>query len=137
MMSKIQLIPYVNFQGRAREALEFYREVLGGTLELYTIDEKGTAKPSGPDERISHGRLDADGAVIFASDGHPSYPPSVGDNMAIALAGRDKGRLTRAFSELAEGGRVKMPLKEQAWGSEVGWLTDKFGINWMVSIDKA
>jgi PhnB protein len=136
-MSKIQLIPYVNFQGRAREALEFYLQVLGGTLDLYSIDEKGTAKPVGPDERISHGRLDADGAVIFASDGHPSYPPSVGDNMAIALAGTDKDRLTQALSGLAEGGKIKMPLMEQTWGSEVGWLTDKFGINWMVTIDKA
>jgi PhnB protein len=136
-MSKIQLIPYVNFQSRAREALELYQQVLGGTLDLYATDEKGTAKPAGPDERISHGRLDADGAVIFVSDGHPSFPPNVGDNMAIALAGTDKDRLTRAFSGLAEGGRIKMPLKEQAGGSEVGWLTDKFGINWMVTIDKA
>ncbi len=129
--------PYVNFQGRAREAMEFYRRVLGGKLDLQTMSEKGVPKPAGPGDRITHSRLEADGALIIASDGHPDYPPTVGDNMAIALGGTDKGRLTKIFNDLAEGGRIKMPLAAQPSGPAVGWLTDKFGINWMVSIDKA
>jgi uncharacterized glyoxalase superfamily protein PhnB len=61
----------------------------------------------GPGDRITHARLQADGATIIASNG------------------------------LADGGTIKMPLSRQTWGAEVGWLTDKFGINWMISIDKA
>lgn len=53
------------------------------------------------------------------------------------LSGTDSARLTTVFNALADGGKTKMPLSDQPWGATVGWLTDKFGINWMVSIDKA
>ena len=118
-MSRQYLGPYINFAGRAREAMEFYQKVLGGKLDLQTL------------------RLETDGALIVASDGHPDYPAKVGDNMAIALGGTDKDRLSKVFAALGEGGRIKMPPAKQPGGAEVGWLTDKFGINWMVSIDKA
>lgn len=135
--SKIQLSPYVNFQGRAREAMEFYRKMLGGKLDLQTVTELGVSKPAGPGDRVFYSRLEADGAVIIGTDGHPTYPPKVGGHMAIALAGPDKDRLTKVFNALAEGGRVKGRLSSQPWGAEVGWLTDKFGIDWMINIDKA
>jgi PhnB protein len=118
-MSKIQLSPYVNFQGRAREAMEFYHKVLGGKLDLH------------------HSRLEADGGVIIATDGHPDYPAKVGDNMAIALGGRDRDRLSKIFNDLAEGGKIQMPLAEQPGGAQVGWLRDKFGIGWTINIEKA
>jgi PhnB protein len=136
VMTDIQLSPYVNLQGRAREGMEFYRKVLGGSLELQTMNEQGVSKPAGPGDRITHARLDADGASIIASDGHPKFPPKVGDNMAIALAGTDKGRLTKIFNDLAEGGAIKGPLTAQPSGATVGYLLDKFGINWVVEIEK-
>jgi PhnB protein len=136
-MSKIQLSPYVNFQGRARAAMEFYHKVLGGNLDLQTSNEQGVSSPAGPGDRISHSRLEADGALIIASDGHPDYPARVGDNMAIALSGTDEKRLTKVFNDLADGGQMQMPLARQPGGAEVGWLRDKFGINWTVSIDRA
>ena len=136
-MSRQYLGPYVNFQGRAREATEFYQKVLGGKLDLQTMTEQGALKPAGPADRIMHARLEADGAVVIGSDGHPTYPPTVGDNMAIAVGGTDRDRLTKIFNQLAEGGKIKGPLAGQSAGAAVGWLADKFGINWMVSIDKA
>lgn len=136
-MSRIQLGPYVNFQGRAREAMEFYHKVLGGNLDLQTLNEQGVPKPARPGDRITHARLEADGALIIASDGHPDYPAKVGDNLAIAMGGTDKDRLTKVFSDLAEGGKIMMPLARQPWGADVGWLIDKFGIHWTVSIDTA
>jgi PhnB protein len=135
--STLQLGPYVNFQGRAREAMEFYHEVLGGNLDVQTLNEQGVSKPAGPGDSIMHSRLAAHGALIIASDGHPDYPAKVGEHMGIALGGTDKERLTRIFHDLAEGGKIKMPLTAQPAGADVGWLTDKFGINWMVNIDKA
>jgi PhnB protein len=135
-LSEIQLCPYVNFQGRAREAMEFYQKALGGNLSLQTVGEQGVTKPAGPEDSIAYARLEADGVLIIGVDGHPSYPPTVGENMALALAGTDKDHLTQIFFELAEGGKVKMPPTVQPSGSEVGWFVDKFGINWMVTIDK-
>ncbi len=135
-MSQQHISPYINFRGRAREAMEFYQRVLGGDLHLHTLDEQGQPKPAGPGDRITHAVLEADGARIVGSDGHPQYLPTVGDHMAIALAGLDKDRLTKIFSDLAEGGRVKGQLAAQPWGADVGWLEDKFGINWVVSIEK-
>jgi PhnB protein len=136
-MGKIQMGPYVNFQGRAREAMEFYQTVLGGTLDLHTVNEQGALKPAGPGDRITFARLETAGAVIVGSDGHPAYPPTVGDNLAIVLAGTDKDRLGKIFDGLAEGGYVKMPLTKQPWGAAVGWLADKFGINWTISVEEA
>ena len=134
-MSKIQLSPYINFQGRAREAMEFYHEALGGNLDLQTLNEQGQPRPAGPGEPIMYSRLQAGDVLIIGVDGHPDYPAKVGENMAIALGGTDKDRLTKIFSYLAEGGTIKMPLTAQPWG-DVGYLVDKFGINWMVNIAK-
>jgi len=124
-MSRQYLGPYINFQGRAREAMELYQKVLGGKLDLQ----------AGPENRISHARLEAEGAVIIASDGHPDYPPTIGDNMAIAVGGTDRKWLTKVFQGLAEGGKIKRPLGPQPWGGEVGFLIDKFGINWTVNVE--
>lgn len=136
LLSIKYLSPYINFQGNAREAMEFYHKVLGGQLVLRTTDEKGVPKNAGPGDRISHAQLKADGAQIFGVDGHPKYPAKVGENVSLALAGTDKARLTKIFHDLAEGGQTKRPLTQQS-GLEVGYLVDKFGINWVVSIDPA
>lgn len=118
-MSRIQISPYVNFHGRAREAMAAYHQALGGKLDLQAL------------------RLEIDGAVIIGSDGHRDYPPHAGNNMAIALGGTDRDRLTKAFNDLAEGGKVQMQLARQAWGGESGWLVDRFGITWTVNIETA
>ncbi len=135
-MSKIRTGPYVNFGGRAREAMELYQKLLGGELDLRAVDQQGKAKAAGPGDRIMHAQLEADDALIIGTDGHPDYPATAGDNWAIALVGADRARLTAIFNGLAEGGKVKGPLTEQG-GAEVGWLMDKFGVSWMVSIAKA
>jgi len=111
-MSKTHLAPYINFQGSAREAMEHYHRILGGKLELFASDNSGKPKPAGPGERIMYARLEADGILMIASDGNPKYPAKV-----------------------AAGGQVGMPLTDQPWGTS-GWLTDRFGINWNVDIEK-
>ncbi len=134
-MSKQYVAPYVNFQGRAREALEHYQSLLGGTLELVAAGEQGQPRPAEPGDRVMHARLAAEGVLIIGSDGHPSYPPTVGDNLGIVLGGTDEAHLRKVFDGLAEGGTVKMPLTAMPWGT-AGWLTDRFGINWNVDIDR-
>ena len=111
-MSVSYLCPYVNFHGRANEALEFYRSVFGGTIH------------HGPSNQM---RLDAEHVSIIATDGHPKYGPTAGDNMAIAAGGSDHEEMTRIFNGLAEGGRVKGPM------NPIGYLEDRYGINWIVA----
>lgn len=132
---KQQIAPYINFQGKAREAMELYRSVLGGKLEVFAAGEGGTPRPAEPGDHIMHARLAGDGFLIIGSDGHPSYPPTTGDNLAIVLVGTDKAAMQSAFEKLAEGGKVKMPLTEGPWGGAAAWLTDRFGINWNLDLE--
>lgn len=133
-MNQIAANPYINFQGHAREALEFYREALGGEITLLAADPQGPPKEAGPEDAIMHGAVMSDGLLIMGSDGHPDYPPTPGDNVAIALSGSDYERLALAFDKLSAGGIVKQPLKTETWGDSFGYFVDKFGINWMVNI---
>ncbi len=134
-MSRLAADPYINFQGQAREALEFYHEALGGELTLMAANPQGPPKLAEPGEPIMHGALSSDGLTIMGSDGHPDYPPTVGENMAIALSGTDFERLSGAFEKLSAGGVIKQALKTESWGDSFGYFADKFGINWMVNIN--
>jgi PhnB protein len=135
-MSQLFLNPYINFRGKAREAMQFYQQILGGELVLLAFTPEGAPKPAGPNDNIMHAKLESDQAIIMGSDGSPDYPPTVGDNIAVALGGEDRERLSKIFDQLAEGGITKQPLTEQAWGT-FGWLQDKFGVNWMLNISKS
>lgn len=135
-MSQLQMNPYINFQGKAREAMQFYQNAIGGDIELIAFGENGVPHPAETGEAIMHAVLNADGATIMGSDGMPDHPPTTGDNFAIALSGEDEPRLTKAFKSLSVDGRVKQPLKVESWGDAFGWLEDKYGINWMVNINK-
>ncbi len=119
-MSQQHLGPYINFQGRAREAMEFYHKVLGGKLDLQAVNAQGVARPAGAGDRIGQSRLEADGVLIIASDGHPNYPAKVGENMAIALISTDKDRVTKVFNDLAAGGQIKGPAGQAALGRRGG-----------------
>ena len=133
-MNKQYLSPYINFQGRAREAMEFYQKALGGKLDLQASNEQGVPTPAGPSDRITSARLEAEGVRIVGTDGHPNYPAKIGENVAIAVGGTDAGRLIKIFNHLAEGGQIKVPLTEKSYA---GFLADKFGINWVFTIDRS
>jgi PhnB protein len=134
-MSQLSTSPYINFQGKAREAMEFYQKALGGELILLSFNPDGPPKPAGPGDSIMHSMLESDNAVIMGSDGSPDHPCTIGDNIAVALSGEDKDLMSKMFDELSDGGNIKQPLKEEPWGT-LGWFEDKFGINWMVNIPK-
>ena len=131
---KQQVAPYINFLGRAREAMEFYHSILGGTLELYAAGKDGAPRPAQAGDPIQHARLSGEGFLLIGSDGHPSYPPTHGDNIAIVLVGNDRATMQSAFEKLSQGGKVKMPLTEGPWGGAAAWLTDRFGINWNLDL---
>jgi PhnB protein len=135
-MCATKLDPYLTFNGNTKEAMEFYRDVLGGKLEMQTFGESPMESPEEQKDRIMHARLDADGYTIMASDSRPDEPVTGGDNVSLSLQGEDGARLKDVFNALADGGELTMPMEEQFWGDTFGMLVDRFGIHWMVNVNK-
>ena len=132
-----RLNPYVSFGENAREAMTFYQQALGGTLELHTFGEYGAAGEPFAD-LVMHALLETDdGLVLMASDSPPGMSRTVGNNITISLSGDDDALLRQRFEKLAEGGSIDVPLEKQMWGDVFGQLTDRFGIGWLVNISEA
>jgi PhnB protein len=130
-----RLNPYIHFAGTAREALEFYREVFGGDVQLSTYGESGMAGPDG--DTIMHGRLETPaGYTLMVSDAPPGTEHSTGSQIAVSLSGDDADELRGYFRELCAGGTVTLPLEKQMWGDEFGMCTDRFGVAWMANISQ-
>ena len=129
-----RLNPYIAFDGNAKEAMEFYRDVFGGSLTISTFGEFGNDDPAVADKTM-HAMLEADnGLTLMASDGPPGVPLTRGDNITISLSGQDAEDLRGYWNKLSDGGSVTMPLEKQMWGDEFGMCVDRFGIPWMVDI---
>ena len=129
-----QLNPYVSFAGNAREAMEFYRDVFGGTLTMSTFGEYGEADAPGAD-KIMHAQLETDGGfTLMGADTPPGAELHPGDNIAASLSGDDADALRGYWQKLSEGGAVSVPLEKQMWGDEFGMCADRFGIAWLVNI---
>ncbi|MFC9832822.1 VOC family protein [Rhodococcus sp. NPDC127530] len=129
-----RLNPYISFDGNARQAMEFYKDVFGGTLALNTFGEYGAPEGEGAD-KIMHAMLESDnGYTLMGADTPPGMEHNPGTNIAVSLSGDDGDELRGYWAKLANGGSVSVPLEKQMWGDEFGACTDKFGISWMVNI---
>jgi PhnB protein len=132
-----RLNPYIAFAGTAREAMEFYQSIFGGTLVVNTFGDFGTPEPELAD-KIMHAQLETDlGYTIMASDTAPGMTVTPGSTITISLSGDDSDALRGYFEKLSEGGTVTMALEKQMWGDEFGQLTDRFGIAWMANITQS
>jgi PhnB protein len=129
-----RLNPYINFDGNAREAMEFYKSVFGGTLVVNTFGEFGAADEPHSD-KVMHSQLESDnGFTLMASDPPPHSEVHPGDNIGISLSGDDSAELHGYWDKLSAGATVTVPLEKQMWGDEFGMCIDKFGISWLVNI---
>ena len=133
MQSKLN--PYVNFKGDARKALEFYKTVFGGSLELTTYKEGGMTDHQAVPDQIMHGLLSTDnGMTLMCADTPDGMSYSKGTNISLSLSGDNEAELTGYYNKLVDGGVVAEPLAKAPWGDTFGMVTDKFGIFWMVNI---
>ncbi len=133
-----RLNPYLNFNGNAREAMEFYASVFGGNLNLTTFGELGA---DGPDAgRVMHAMLQTDaGYTIMGADvtSTMEFQPMAGSSVSISGDTADSAALHDYWQKLTAGGTTTMPLEKQAWGDEFGMCVDKFGVPWMIDIGEA
>ena len=123
-------VPYLFFEGTARMALEFYREVFGGELALFTYADFG--REDGPADAIAHGELS--GPVLLSGSDVPSGRPVVRvEGMLFSLLGTaDPDVLRQWFDALADGGEVIDPLQLRGWGDYDGQVVDRFGLPWLI-----
>jgi PhnB protein len=136
MIMASRLNPYLNFNGNARQAMEFYASVFGGNLNLNTFAEFG-AKDSLDADRIMHSVLETDaGYTIMAADitTEMEYHPMAG--FSVSLSGDDADALRGYWEKLSASGTTTMPMQKQVWGDEFGMCEDGFGVSWLVNISQ-
>lgn len=131
--------PYLFFNGRCQEALDFYREALGAELQMsMRFGESPDEPPPGAvpedwDDKIMHASLTVGGARIMMSDGGCSDDVSF-HGFSLSLTAPDVATADRYFEALADGGEVQMPMDETFWSKRFGMVTDRFGVGWMVTV---
>lgn len=131
--------PYVSFSGNCREAMNFYKDIFGGELEISEVDGSPMEQywPDGKG-KIYHSVLSLEGKLLLmGTDMTGPTGQTVGNNIQLAI-GCSSEKEIRTFTEkLAEGGEVLAPVAEQFWGALFGSARDKFGLSWMLNYDKA
>ena len=127
-----KLNPYLNFYGRCTEAMNFYKSIFGGELQLMLAGDS-PAKDQMPPElhkQVLHSHLKSSTVEIMGSDMAPSKPVE-GNTVYLALICDSEDELKDYFSKLSEGGKVEQPVTKAFFGW-FGSLEDKFGKHWML-----
>lgn len=131
-MSKIVTMPYLFFRGDCREAMEFYKSVFGGKLDIMTNADSNLASEDMPADNIMHCYLSGGDIELMASDTAQASPEA--KKISISLNGSDEPRMREIFEALSVDTEVEHPLKKEFWGSTFGSFKDKFGVEWMFDI---
>jgi PhnB protein len=128
--------PYLFFEGRCQEAIDFYCQALGATV-VTQIPFKDSPTPTGqPPEagdKIMHAALRIGETEVFMSDGRCGGAPAF-QGFSLSLALPDDAEAARVFGALGDGGVVSMPVGKTFFASSFGMVTDRFGVSWMVLV---
>jgi PhnB protein len=128
------MTPYLAFSGSCEEALNVYASLFGGTIEGINRYEGSPMEDQVPADfktKVMHATLLSPLGTLMASDSCRPLPEGSRVSISIAPTAADGARI---FDELAAGGEVGMPLQDVFWGGKFGMVTDRFGIDWLVSI---
>ena len=135
---KADLTPYRQFNGNAKEAMEFYQTVFGGELQMMPFSAMHSEEDVGGDgEKIMHAELVIDGQkLLFASDIPRVMQRMKGEDTPLSLTGGAEleEEIRGYWEKLSEGGTVTMPLEAVPWGAVYGALEDRIGTHWMFNI---
>jgi PhnB protein len=131
------ITPYIMFQGNARQALEFYKEVFDGELsDLRTYAETGHDKSPEAADMLIHGRFKKGDLFFMVSDAFPGNPITVGSNISLTLDFESEEEIQKIYGALRENGQVYMELQDTFWGAKYAKVIDQFGIIWDLNYQK-
>jgi PhnB protein len=133
----MQAEPYLFFNGKCEEALEFYESALGAKVEMMMRFSEAPEKPQpgmvppGSENKIMHAAFKVGDTQILASDGHADGKP-VFQGFGLAISAANDAEAIKLFNAVGKGGKVQAPLGKTFFASSFGMVTDKFGVLWMV-----
>lgn len=133
----MRISPFLTFDGRCRDAMTFYRDLLGGELQLMTFGEAPETcdETAGMADRIMYGQLTLGDQVLMACDPPPAWQRPV-QGFSVALEVPEPAEAERLFAALSDGGEVTMAMEETFWARRFGTVTDRFGTPWMINCSK-
>jgi PhnB protein len=132
----MQVQPYLFFDGRCEEALEFYKRALGAEVQMlmrFKDNPEPQANPTGAGDKIMHTSFRIGDSTVMASDGRCQGQPSF-QGFALSLTASDDAEAERLFAALEDGGQVQMPLAKTFFSSRFGMVADRFGVPWMIVV---
>jgi PhnB protein len=130
---------YLTFSGNCREAMNFYKDCLGGELNLQTVGDSPLVDkmPEPMKECILHATLTKGDLILMASDMVGEKGLQRGNAVSLMLDCASEEEINRYYAKLAEGGESTHPLEISFWGAYFGDLTDKYGNHWLLHFDKS
>ncbi len=135
----MQVQPYLFFDGRCEEAVEFYRSALGAEVTMLSRYKDSPAHqepgmlPPGSGDKVMHASLRIGDTMVLASDGHCTGKPSF-QGFSLSLTVDTEAEADRFFAALASGGQVRMPLARTFFSARFGMVADRFGVCWMIYV---
>lgn len=133
----MQVQPYLFFDGRCEEAIDFYRQALGAQVDMLMRFRDSPEPPigaaPGSGDKVMHAALRIGDSVVMASDGMAGGQPEF-KGFSLSLNLGDEAEARRVFDALAQGGTVTMPLGKTFFASIFGMVGDRFGVQWMVGV---
>jgi len=134
--------PYLFFEGRCEEAIEFYRKALGAKVEMMMRYKDSPEPPPpgmvppGSENKVMHASLRIGDATVMASDGNCSGKPKF-DGISLSITAKNAAEVDRYFNALADGGQVQMPPAKTFWSPRFGMVSDRFGVGWMIGVHES
>jgi PhnB protein len=132
----MQVQPYLFFEGRADEAIEFYKKTLGAKVEMVMrfkdAPDQSMISPGSAD-KVMHAAIKIGDTTVLASDGRNSGNPNF-QGFSLTVYPKDEAEADKVFGSLGEGGQVRMPMDKTFFAKRFGMLADKFGVGWMVIV---
>ena len=130
--------PYVFFDGRCEEAIDFHKNAIGAEVGMLMhwkdSPDKSMCSPDNAD-KVMHAQFNVGDTTIMASDGRNTGNPNF-QGFALTINANDAAEVDRLFNALGESGKVTMPLSKTFFSERFGMLADKFGVNWMLIVAK-